>query len=92
MDSMAGRRLRVRSRRRRDLTPRRRLALTAPAARGGEPPVGIGGDLDELLEGCLEARVAAAAQDDLLGEEKGEVAQLELWPVGDRTVTRGDRS
>src|ERR1700680_3151647 len=73
-------------RRRRDLAPRWRLALAPPAAGSGEPAVGIGGDLDELLERRLEARIAAAAQDDLLGEEEREVTQLERWAVGNRTV------
>jgi hypothetical protein len=61
-------------------------ALAPPAAGGGEPAVGIGGDLDELLERRLEARIAAAAQDDLLGEEEREVTQLERWVVGNRPV------
>ena len=59
-------------------TPSRQaLTLRSFAPAAGKIAVGVGGDLDELFERALEPGVVGAAQHHFLGEEKGEVADLE---------------
>ena len=56
------------------------------AASVRDPPIGVGHDLGELLQGLLESRILATTKHDFFREQQRQVAELEGGTIGNRLV------